>query len=133
MEAEQIKTLTDGTARYSLSVVLDGADFRLFFEWNTRDQHWYLSIRDAENESITGCESIRLVRDGWPLRRIRDVRRPIGELFVLSETVGDPGLKNLGTDVSLIYVPKALIDLWDSEDETVDLIEYEELPPIGPV
>lgn len=107
MTIEIIDTLYNGEAKYDQVTSLDGIDFRLTFLWNARDSHWYLTIRTVDDEEITGCEGVKLVQGGWPIRRVYDPNRPAGELLVYSELETEPGLEDLGFSTDLMYIPAA--------------------------
>jgi hypothetical protein len=108
MAVQIVSTLTDATVpEYTQTTTLDGVDFQLTFSYNARDEHWYLTIRTAQNVEITGCEGIKLVQRGWPIRRVYDQNRPAGELFILSELTSEPGLEDLGATSFLCYIPIA--------------------------
>ena len=38
--------------RYSLTVAIDGTDYRLRFSHNTRDDHWYLSVELTDGAEL---------------------------------------------------------------------------------
>lgn len=114
MTVEIIETAIDGSKNYDLSVDLDGEEFIVNLEWNAIDEHWFISIFTDERAPITGVQSMRLVNNLFPLLRLTDSRRPLGEMLVMSDTEGDPGLYTLGTLTKLVYVPKAQIDEWRS-------------------
>jgi hypothetical protein len=88
---------------YSLEVELDEETFNLRLFWNDKDNTWYLSISDSEEEPI--LEGQRLVVGMPVLRHIVDRRRPFGELIAI-DTSGqdiDPGIGDLGARVQLYY------------------------------
>jgi hypothetical protein len=105
-----IPTLSDGTIEYTQLTELDGTSFKLIFSFNTQDGFWYLSIRLASDVQIVGGEGLRLVAGGWPIRRVYDQNRPLGELYVLSEDGTDPGLTDLGESAFLEYIPLELME-----------------------
>ena len=86
---------------------LDNIEFRLTFSYNSRDEHWYLTIRTEADEEIVGCESMKLVQGGWPIRRVYDPNRPPGEIHVLSDLLSEPGFDDLGNTSIIMYVPEA--------------------------
>ena len=106
----QIPTLFDGTVEYTQITELDGTPFKLIFSYNTRDSFWYLSIRLISDVQIVGCEGIRLAAGSFPIWRVYDQNRPIGELYVLSEDGIEAGLTDLGANVFLMYVPLELVE-----------------------
>jgi hypothetical protein len=106
MTTQIIPTLTDGSSKYSQITALDGVNYQLTFLYNSRDLHWYLTIRTEADEEIVGCEGIKLVQGGWPIRRVYDLNRPPGEFLVLSELKSEPGLTDLGDTTILSYIPE---------------------------
>jgi hypothetical protein len=91
-----IPTLNDGTAHYTQQNQLDGEVFNFHFDFNSRDDCWYMSIHDIDDSPIKGCMSRRCITN-WPLTiRSRDPRRPKGQLLVISVSGEPPGLYDLG-------------------------------------
>ena len=107
MTVQVISTLFDGTAEYTQLTELDGIKFKLLFSYNARDGHWHLTIRTASDTPIQGCEGMKLVQGGWPLRRVYDLNRPSGEIYINSELSSVPGLEDLGESTFVMYVPIA--------------------------
>lgn len=107
MAVEIVQTLQDGTARYKQTTLLDGVSFVLNFDWNARDEYWYLSIHDSEDNPIASCIGMRLVV-GWPiLKGVTDDNRPAGELMLIGPNESLPDLEGLGGDHFLVYIPEA--------------------------
>ncbi len=83
---------------------LDGRQFLLRMVFNARNEGWYLSLFDANEDAIrTG---IRMVLR-WPLLEgVVDPRRPPGDLMLidLENSDVDPGLGELGERVQLVYL-----------------------------
>lgn len=77
--------------------VLDGVTWRLLFRWNARDEYWYLTVSNVDDEVIVA--SRRLVAGARLLRYVVQDERPAGELFVLDTPTRD----DLGTDALLVY------------------------------
>jgi hypothetical protein len=99
-----IPTRTD-LARYSMRVELRKVKYLLDFDWNDRDQSWYLSVStDAEVPLLTGIKIVV----GFPLiNRFRDERLPVGDLSAI-DTSGkgiDPAFADLGGRVLLTFTP----------------------------
>ena len=108
MSVENVQTLFEGTARYRQTTPLDGQLFVLHFDFNSRDQNWYLSIHDETDAPIRGCVGRKLVQNYPVLLRSVSDDRPIGELLVVSGSDSeDPGLFDLGNGTILSYVPQA--------------------------
>lgn len=54
-----IPTFQDRTARYTIEIELAGTPYNLFFSWNTREESWYMNIRDSEETPIlTGIKLV---------------------------------------------------------------------------
>ena len=83
---------------------LDGSDYIFRFLWNERDAHWYMTIRDSASvDIITG---IKVVCDiPLAVHEASDDMFP-GSLWAVDTTGNgvDPGLRDFGTRVRLIYV-----------------------------
>lgn len=102
-----IDTENDGTAAYTQVTELEGVDYEFTFRYNQNDSHWYLTLRTDAGEQIKGCEGVRLVQGGLPLKNVTDTNRPPGELYIYGPSAEEPGLYDLGEDTVLIYVPEA--------------------------
>ena len=86
---------TSSAPSYVQNTTLEGSSYVLQFDFNQRACAWYLSIADASGVDI--YNGIKL-SCGMPLlRKCSDVRRPPGELLVLSSTAdtSPPGLLEL--------------------------------------
>ena len=110
MAIEKVRTLVDGTAHYSQTTPLDGQNFVLHFDFNSRENSWYLSIHDSDDVPIRGAVGRKVVTDYALLLRSFVDARPPGEVLVVSGTQGDPRLEDLGDGVQLLYVPAADVD-----------------------
>lgn len=101
-----ISTSTE-LSSYTQRTILDGVEYLLSFQWNQREAKWYLSIADSEGAPLGS--GLKLVAD-FPLnRRLVDPGAPPGVLYAMDRTGEgvDPGLRDLGDRVFLIYVPVA--------------------------
>ncbi len=111
MSIENVQTLFDGSAHYRQSTPLDGQIFVLRFNFNDRDQNWYLTVNDENDNPIRGCNGRKLVQNYPVLLRSFSDDRPLGELLVVSESdAGDPGLFDLGNGTILNYIPQADVE-----------------------
>lgn len=98
-----IDTLTDGTLAYEQRTELDGTDYVLAFQWDSRRERWLMSIRSIDTEDLlTG----QVVSPYIPLNR-RAVGGPPGEFRAIPTdgTYEPVGLTDLGARVQLWYVP----------------------------
>lgn len=98
--------------RYSLIVALDGTDYRLSFAYNTRDDHWYLSVELTDGTEL--ASGIPIVADTPLLGRWSykdDI--PSGGFLMAVDTTGesaDPVKDDLGDRLRLMWVPLEDID-----------------------
>lgn len=99
-----IPTDSSGTLReYSERVALDGAVYELDFAWNTRTDHWYLSVyTDAGTPIAQGCMVINGVD---LLRSCTAIGRPPGQIFAVPTDRRNEhaGVAGLGSRVQLYY------------------------------
>lgn len=98
-----------GRAWYDYRVSLSGTKYTVELRWNSRSEHWTLSLYTADGDPIVVG---RRVVVGIPLfRRYRDDRLPAGTLVAVDTTdrEQDPGFNDLGNRVQLVYL--------DPEDE----------------
>jgi hypothetical protein len=89
---------------------LEGVDYTIKGLWNERDSHYYLTIKDASgNDIVTG---IKVVADIPFCVHESDDRWFPGVLWVIDSTGSetDPGLRDFGTRVKLIYVDEANVE-----------------------
>lgn len=111
---------------YHATVDLDGVSVRMTLRWMDRTASWYLDLEDPTGEAIV--RGVRVVTH-WPLWvRLRDDRRPPGQLLALSLTDDDSpaGRDDLGSRVVLVYYTAA-------EIEALASAEAEDAPIITPV
>lgn len=89
---------------YTQRVTLDGREYLLGFDWNDREQRWYLSISTVDETPL--AMGIKVIAN-WPLlRKFTDDRLPPGVLMAadLSPEGGEPpGFSDLGRRVKLHY------------------------------
>lgn len=97
------------TPLYDMTVTLDGVDFRLQFDWNGREDRWYLSIFDSTGAGIR--RGLKVVPNWDLLGGCVALTRPEGKLFFLdSRTRGAqeaPNFYELGREVRLVYASGA--------------------------
>ncbi len=96
MAIEIVQTLTNGTSHYRQATPLDGRVYVLHFDYNSRDGNWYLSVHDENNDPISGCVGRKLVVNYPVIHRSVSEDKPAGQLIVVSDLTGDPGLFDLG-------------------------------------
>ena len=104
MAVVSIPTRTD-LLEYREQITLDGILFRLLFKYNTRDDFWYVDLRDASDVPIK--VGIKLLTGFSLLRLVADTNiRPSGTCVMLDPTDEDKeaGQLTLGVDASLLYV-----------------------------
>jgi hypothetical protein len=98
-------------ARYTFDVALDDVTFRFSFEWNDRDEGWYMSIADTNGVPLLSGRRIVL---GYPLISIyRNPALPAGALVAIDTSSKDeePGFADLGRRVKLLYITRAELGL----------------------
>lgn len=104
--AEVINTSTE-LSSYTQRTILDGREYLLTFQWNQREEKWYLSIADQDGDPLG--QGIKVVAN-FPLNRaLTDIRSPPGILYAMDRTGQgcDPLLRELGDRVLLIYITEA--------------------------
>lgn len=106
MTIQVLPTRTD-IGRYNFELELDGQTYTFDFEWNDRDQGWYMTITDINENVLLAGRRIVL---NWPLiSRYRDAGLPAGTLEAIDTGSNDvePGFADLGDRVKLLYTPLA--------------------------
>ena len=104
--SHQILPLDDtGAARYRRRIVLDGREYEFLFDWNGREEKWFLSLADEAGTAIVS--GIKIVADYPLLRLVTDNRKPPGVLMARDASGAglDPHFVDLGQRVTMVYVP----------------------------
>jgi hypothetical protein len=97
-----LATVNDGSTKFRFETELEGTLYRFLFIWNERDEAWFMTVSDTDDDPI--ASGVRVVADFPLLRRVADARAPLGDIVALDSTgEGDPGLADLGVRVSLVY------------------------------
>lgn len=88
---------------YQQVTILDGKEYVLKFDWSRREQEWYLSIFDQDENPI--ALSIKVVVNLPLLYRETNTSLPPGLLVAIDSARqgGDPGLDDFGTRALLLY------------------------------
>lgn len=106
MSTFTLPTLTD-SAHYEYALELDGETFTLSFNWNSREEAWYLSVADSLGTVLVAGKKIVV---GYPLfaRTVNDAL-PKGYLEAIDTSGLDlaPGYADLGGRVKLVYTDEA--------------------------
>ena len=103
-----IPTKTD-LPRYDFEIELEGATYTFSFDWNDRDEGWYLSVFNAAKNPL--IQGRRIVIQYPLLDPHRDSQLPPGVLLA-DDTSGqniEPGFEDLGGRVKLLYFSSAEI------------------------
>ncbi len=104
MAIDYLPTFRDGDYHIDYNVTLEGISYHVYLDLNEREERWYLSIHDAENQPIEGCISRKLVTNWQVLRGATVDGRPPGDIFTSSTSHEDPGLLELGKRVVFYYL-----------------------------
>lgn len=88
-------------------ITLDDKVYTLDLRWNERAQAWYVSLyaNDLQEVIINSCKLVLFVD---LLKYAYNPLRPIGGLMALSENADVITFDNLGVDVQLSYITKAV-------------------------
>jgi hypothetical protein len=103
---QQIPLPTDNPS-FSQRVSLSGTDYVLRFDYNGRENRWYLDVFDTADSPIV--RGVKLIPE-WPLlRRVADSRKPPGHLVCTNYSgnksgLTPPGFSDLGRSFGLVYV-----------------------------
>lgn len=102
----EIPVATD-TPLYTERVTLDGVEYLFKFDWNDRENRWYLSLFAVDETPLAA--GIKVVAN-WPLlRRFTGENMPPGVLVAVdlsAERGESPTYTELGIRVKLLYYPK---------------------------
>lgn len=103
MATETLPTRTD-ISRYVFRIDLDDVTFGIDLRFNTRDQHWYLTLQDADGNPLR--QGIKIVGNWQLLRTMVQQGRPLRDLIAIRPSgSGDPDRETLGVDSFLSYAP----------------------------
>lgn len=105
-----LDTSTDpNTTAYEQFVDLEGRTFLLKFDYSSRDDSWYLSIYDQDEDPIVCGKRVRIGVS--ILRGEVDARLPDGILMAVDTTEDheEAGLEDLGARVKLVYLEVATL------------------------
>jgi hypothetical protein len=93
--------------RYSLTVDLEGTEYRLLFAYNSRDGHWYLSVELADGTRLVSGTAI--VADAPILPRWTwNASLPADGYLMAVDATGEgeePTKYDLGDRIKLLWVP----------------------------
>lgn len=97
-----IPTLDSQFTSFSIIIELDLVLFNLVFNWNSRENEWYMSILDADEISI--MTDVKLVLDYDLFEDFVFENLPLGT-FIFVQVTPDVVLTefNFGTDYQLTY------------------------------
>lgn len=103
MTISRIPTSTVNS-NYEFVVELDGAEFKLRFKYNSRDDAWYLNILDTNDVMLRA--GLKVVNEWTLLRLWAEANRPRGELIAVNQgnVPAPPTLNQLGAEVVLTYL-----------------------------
>lgn len=94
------------TPLFSQRIALDGQEYLLQFDWNDREQRWYMSLLDIDEKPL--AMGMKIVANVPILRRFTLPSLPPGDLIAidLSNQFGEPPTyTELGIRVRLFYFP----------------------------
>lgn len=103
MAVRIIPTRQDNS-NYRIQVDLEEAFYFLQFYFNAREQSWYMSVYDADEEPIK--EGTRLVLGATHMARVANPDKPPGEFLLFDTRVAgnEPTRTDLGTLTVLSYL-----------------------------
>lgn len=88
---------------FNFKIDLDEVSFFFFFQYNARDDSWFISVSDADE--IPLVQGIKIVVDVNLFGQFAHLAIPQGNLFCSnSENLNtEPNLENFGNNVQLFY------------------------------
>ena len=93
---------------FTQSVTLEGKDLVLRFDYNGREDRWYLDVRDEAGELVVGAVKVRCGQDLLAKARARAVLEGFLVALDLAGTPASPGAPpgyaDLGRRVRLFYL-----------------------------
>jgi hypothetical protein len=91
------------TPRYTMTVLLSGVSFGLLYDYNGREDRWYVSVFEADGVTPV-WRSRKIVPGVPPLLRCRTTNRPAGTIFYSGQS-DPPRFAELGRTVRCLYDP----------------------------
>jgi hypothetical protein len=106
MSTKQLAIINQGPKRYEFSTSFDGVRYFFTFQYNKRNDTWYLDIKDIDRTPIlTGLAGLTNSQF-MTSRFVIDDFLPFGEILI-GDTSGagnDPSYENFGDSVSAFYL-----------------------------
>ena len=106
MTTKSLAIVNQGPDRYEFNTNFDGTRYFLIWQYNKRNDTWYLDIKDSENNPIlTGLPALTDAQN-LTHRFVLDGFLPAGEILI-SDINGDgvdPSYDNFGETVSAFYL-----------------------------
>jgi len=111
-----IKSFADKSADFTQVVNLGGAQFTIRLCWNSRSEHWHMTIVDSQGGRIDGVKVV----ERWPLCTPHRSQIKMGGDLVAIPAVTDPtirlGYDNLGTEWLLAYLTADELLTWKADN-----------------
>jgi hypothetical protein len=94
---------------FFFTVSLDGTDYLLNFQYNSREDFWYVSVSDVDGNPIRS--GVKVVANFPLLLYCQCMEKPPGELITINteDEPVDPGLEAFGIDSILCYEEEATV------------------------
>lgn len=93
---------------FTQTVTLEGKDLSMRFDYNGREDRWYLDVRDEDGELVVGAVKVRCGQDLLAKARARAVLEGYVLALDLAATDTNPGappaFADLGRRVRLFYL-----------------------------
>lgn len=98
-----IPTDNKGRALYDQTATLDGTVYLLHFQWNTRENCWYLRLTLPSGYLI--AQGIKIVCNFPLLYKLADSNAPLGEIFAIAPSYDDspPGFGDFANGRVTLY------------------------------
>jgi len=105
MSTKELAIINKGPKRYEFSTIFDGERYFLNFEYNDRNDTWYLTIKDSIRDEILKGVALLTNVESMLSRFVVEDFMLAGDLIVADSQLGsrDPGYDNFGDGVSAYY------------------------------
>lgn len=102
----ELDIIENGPSKYEFSSNLNGLRFYLEFKYNTRNDTWYMTIRDANRQTLLQGISCLTSVEEMTGRFALDEIPTDGEIQVSdsNDTGRDPTKETFGGDISAFYL-----------------------------
>ena len=105
MSLKELAIVNKTQRRYEFSSNFDGVTFIIGLNYNSRNDTWRLTLKNASQDVLLSNIPVLTNVDGMVERFALNGVMPWGDILIIDtkENANDPSLENFGLDVSAFY------------------------------